>query len=235
MSAASFAAGGPLGRRGIVGLAVLSFVTGAVLMTVVQQRPSAAPAAPSTARSVSSVESETGPTSSKRGIPSGFARTSDGAVAAAVAYVRSGQALLDMDLLAAEEAVRDMSAEGSADRIAKQTVDQLRAAHEALAGGTGPIVFRQAAIAYRVEAFDSDRARVAVWNVGVLTRAGVASPQAGWATSTFDLVWERGDWRIWAESIVPGPAPVLNDSTAPATAEELVSSLDGFADLGAVE
>ena len=57
---------------------------------------------------------------------------------------------------------------------------------------------------------------------------GVAAPQAGWTTSTFDLVWERGDWKVWAESIAPGPAPALNGGVAPATSVELDAKLDGF-------
>jgi len=71
-----------------------------------------------------------------------------------------------------------------------------------------------------------------VWNVGVLARAGVAPPQAAWATSTLELVWERDDWHLDAETVVPGPAPILNDSTAPAAAATFTTALDGFTDLG---
>ena len=34
-----------------------------------------------------------------------------------------------------------------------------------------------------LDGFTKDRARVVVWNVGVLSRDGVAQPQASWATS----------------------------------------------------
>lgn len=120
----------------------------------------------------------------------------------------TGQALLDLDPLSVEEAVRSMAASASADRQVADTTTQLHRTRDALASGRGPIIFRQAVVAYRVDAFDAQRARVAVWNVGVLTRDGVAPPQAG-------------------------PAPVLNDSTAPATSAQLVQSLDGFVDFGA--
>jgi hypothetical protein len=139
-----------------------------------------------------------------------------------------------MDPLAAEKAVRHMAADATADTQVRRTQGSLRDARQALAAGAGPIVFRQAAVASRVEAWSPDRARVAVWNVGVLSREGVAPPQAAWAISTFDFVWDRGDWKVWAESVAPGPAPILDDSAAPATAQQLASTLDGFTDLGSL-
>lgn len=194
--------------------------------------PRRAVAAPGAGGDTAVAQAAAGPRDFVDGIPSGFARSEDGAVAAAASYVTTGQALLDLDPLAAEEALHRMAAADSADRFAGDTLEQLRAVREALAPGSGPIVYRQAVVAYRVEAYSADRARVAVWNVGVLTRAGVAPPQAAWAISTIDLVWERKDWRIWGETIEPGPAPILNDSTAPATAQEFLTELDGFASFG---
>jgi hypothetical protein len=147
--------------------------------------------------------------------------------------VVTGQKLLDMDPLAAEEAIREMAASGTADDQVEELLANLATARTALARGTGAIVYRQSVVAWRVEAYAPERARVAIWNVSVLSRDGVAPPQAGWATSTFDLVWERDDWRIWAESISPGPAPILDDSTAPATSAQLDAALRGFTDFGA--
>jgi hypothetical protein len=80
----------------------------------------------------------------------------------------------------------------------------------------------------RVDAFTPDRARVAVWHVGVLHRAEAVPPQAGWAISAFDLVWERDDWKVWSETVAPGPAPLLNHAAAPASDEQFASALAGF-------
>lgn len=173
-----------------------------------------------------------GPLTTRDGVPAGFADTRDGAVAAAAAYVCTGQVLLGMDPLSGGAAIRQMAAAASADSQVQSTLAQLSATRDQLASGTGPITFRQSAIAWRLTAWQSDRADVAVWSVSVLSRAGVAPPQAAWATSTFDLVWERGDWKVWSEAIVPGPAPILNDSTAPATADQLATALSGFTDFG---
>lgn len=173
-----------------------------------------------------------GPTIEEDGAPAGFARTEQGAVAAAAAFVTTGQALLDTDPLAAEEAVRRMAASATADAQVKDVLSRLAAVRETLAPGTGPIVYRQSPISWRVDGYTPDRARVAVWSVGILSREGIAPPQAGWTTSTFDLVWERGGWRIWAETLTPGPAPLLDGSATPATSSQLAAALRGFTDFG---
>jgi hypothetical protein len=170
--------------------------------------------------------------SERDAVPTGFANTEDGAVASAAAFVTSGQRLLDMDPLAAEKAVREMSAAASADAQVKEIVGKLASAREVLAPGTGPIVYRQSAIAWKLEGFTPSRTRVAIWSVSVLSRDGVAPPQAGWSISTLDLLWERGDWRVWSETISAGPAPTLDDSTEPATSAQLDAALMGFTDFG---
>ena len=215
--------------RAGVGVGVLSMVTGFAIAAQLsgQGVDSAADTAPPPA---AKAEQGPGPAGVVDGIPAGFARTREGAIAAGAAYVATGQPLLDLDPVAAERAVRRIAASGYADRFAAETMRQLRAAREALNRGRGPIIYRQAVVAHRVEAFEPGQARVAIWNVGVLTREGVAPPQAAWAISTLDLVWEDGDWRIWAETIVPGPAPILNDSAAPATTAQFTGALEGFVD-----
>jgi hypothetical protein len=219
----------------LVAIAVTAFLSGAITHAVlspvdpeqeVEERPADVPR-----RSTTAAPSE--PMDAPRledGVPARFARTEAGAVAAAAAFVCTGQVLLDMDPIGAERAVRRMAAAETADRQVSDILAKLHTARNALAGGTGPITFRQAAVAWKLESYAPERARVAIWNVGVLSRHDVAPPQAGWAISTFDLVWERGDWRIERETIVPGPAPILNDSAAPATTAQLVASLDGFTD-----
>lgn len=169
-----------------------------------------------------------GPTAIVAGVPAGFARTSDGAVAAAAAFVTTGQALLDVDPLSAETGIRQMASRAGADRQVSQALTDLAGVREALRSGTGPIVFRQGVIATMLVSFTDEAATVQVWSVGVLARRGIAPPQAGWRTSQLDLVWERGDWHLESERVQPGPAPVLDDSTVPATADQLVGSLDGF-------
>ena len=205
-----------------------SLVAGAAVRGVLTH-PATTRVDPSIASNAETGRSGPGPTTYRDGIPSGFAQSADGARAAAVGYVLTGQVLIDLPTTAVSEAVRAMSSAGSADVQVTTTQQQLDQLRSVLAPGTGSTQYLQAAIATRVDAFAPDRARVSVWNVGVLSRMGVAAPQAGWTTSVFDLVWERGDWKTWSETITPGPAPALNAGTAPATSGDLQASLDGFA------
>lgn len=181
-----------------------------------------------------SVTPSAGPTATVDGAPSGFARTEGGAVAAAASYVTTGQDLLDMDPLSAEQAIREMAAETTASQQVSTTLSDLRRVRDVLRSGTGPITYRQACLAVRVDRFEGDEARVSIWNVGILSREGVASPQAGWQTSVFDLIWERDDWRIRSEIVIPGPAPTIGASAVPATSAQLATQLDGFVPLANV-
>lgn len=238
MTAGHWSADAPRRRVPVAGLGLAAFVTGLAVAswigggdrghaTTREEPEGAAPAS-----AAGTAAATPGPAGRERGVPAGFARTREGAVAAAASFVTTGQALLDMDPLAAGEAVRQMAAAATADARAEELVSRLAALRRTLTPGTGPIVYRQSALAWRIEGFTPDRARVAIWSVGVLSRDGVAPPQAGWAVSRVDLVWERGDWRLWAETVTPGPTPIPDDSAPPATSAQLAAALDGFTDFG---
>ena len=216
-----------LGR--VAALIVLAFIAGLAVRGFISARPSTR-STNSTATTATPAASHAtpGPQTSADGIPSGFARTDDGARTAAIRYVLAGQRLLEMEPTRVADAVRSMAAAGSADAQVTEAGQQLGALRTTLASGTGATHYLQAALASRVDAFTTERARVSVWSVGVLSRTGIARPQAGWSISTFELVWERGDWRIWSEMITPGPAPALNASATAASAEQLDQALTGF-------
>ena len=169
-----------------------------------------------------------GPRSYSDGIPAGFARTEAGARTAAISYALTGQRLVELVPTRVPAAVASMAANGSADAQVAEAEEQLRHLRETLADGTGPTRYLQAVLASRVDAFTPERARVSLWSVGVLSRTGVAQPQAGWNISTFELVWERDDWKTWSETISPGPAPALNAAVAPASADQIDQALLGF-------
>lgn len=220
--------------RRIVTVAAVAFLVGIAFHAVAagdQSPTTTSEIDPQASPDVGAVTPVAGAAGTVDGAPSGFARTESGAVAAAASYVTTGQGLFDMDPLAAEKEIRRMAAESTADQQVNTTLADLRGVREVLRSGTGPITYRQACLAARVEQFDRDEARVSIWNVGVLSREGVASPQAGWQTSVFDLVWERNDWRIRTEIVTPGPAPAIDASAVPATSAQMAAQLDGFVPL----
>ena len=183
-------------------------------------------------QSARSVESDTSVTAGPRrftlGVPQGFARSRQGALAAASSYLCTGQTLLHLAPTQVKQAVDLMTAAGSSETQVAHTSKQLVELRATLADGAGPTQYLQAVLTTRIDAYTSTRAHVSMWNVGVLSRRNSAPPQAGWSITTYDLVWEHDDWKVWSEDSHAGPAPMLNGGAAPATADELAEQLDGF-------
>jgi hypothetical protein len=159
----------------------------------------------------------------------GFERSRTGAQEAAVAYTTTlAQRLLYLDPPQAEAAVRAVAAAAASDALASKTASDLASVRDPLARGTGTTWWVVQPLAVKVEAYARDRARISVWLVRVLSRTGVVVPQSSWITESVDLVWERGDWRLWSSTTKPGPSPVLDGSDMPASSVALDTDLTGF-------
>ena len=157
---------------------------------------------------------------------------SDAAVEAAVAFVSSGQQMLDTPATELGPLVESMWSNESADSALEATLDQLAALRERLGAGSGPTRFRQAVLAVRVDSASAARVVVSVWWVGVLSRAESVTPQAQWSTSTVTMVTENGEWKVDAETTDPGPLPDHSSDGEPITHAELERRLTGFVDWG---
>ena len=207
-------------RVAVAGAAALVFLAGMAARGALGDRSeseSQADAAPASA------------TETNDSTPAGFARSRDGAREAAIAYTATlSQRLLYLEPEAAEAAVRAVAADASVDTITRDVLAALETVREPLAAGTGATWWVVEPLAAKVEAHTTDRARVSVWMVRVLSRPGVVVPQSSWVTETVELVWERGDWRLWSDESSPGPTPVLDGSDVPASAAELDTELTGF-------
>lgn len=173
-----------------------------------------------------------GPIRSTEGMPTGYSRSREGAVAAAVAYTTTAsERLLYLDPERAERALRAIAADASGDALVADALAELARAREPLASGRGTTWWVVRPLAVKVGAYSHERARVAVWVVRVLSRQGVVVPQSSWSTETVELVWEQGDWKLWSSDAAPGPTPVLDGSDMPASAAALDAALQGFVSL----
>jgi hypothetical protein len=161
------------------------------------------------------------------GVPVGFAHTRDGALAASVAYVQLGSVLLSTDTDSAADVLRRVSSHSAGSTFVDSELASFTQLRAALARGTGPARLRVGVIATRIDAYASDRARVSLWRVAVLSRNGMTNPGEQWATVTYDLAWEDRDWKIWSETVVAGPSPSPTGDQL-ATPQELDTSLAGF-------
>jgi hypothetical protein len=228
----------------VVGRATM---TGAEGGTVAPQTTAAAPAADAgTAPAVTSdaatpeagaaATSRVGPRRFEHGVGVGYARSRDGAVAAAANYstVLSSTLILDdarrraaIDTLAAPEARRRLQ------RAFDQAVASIRAGlgMTGPAGDTTQVLLRATPVGWRVEEYGGGTAKVAIWVTSVggsLGGARGAVPvREAWGTTTVHLRWVEGDWKQLASSTRDGPVPIA-DVAPPSAAAELIDQADNF-------
>lgn len=117
-----------------------------------------------------------------------------------------------------------------------RAVGQLADARASLSSDASQIVWLVSPLGSRVEAHSPERARISVWVVRVVSsgtsEAGGVRPVAAWSTLTVDLTWRDNKWWVWSVSSLPGPAPSLSNTVAPASATEFTARLAGFELIG---
>ncbi|MBM4830001.1 MULTISPECIES: hypothetical protein [Actinomycetes] len=91
-------------------------------------------------------------------------------------------------------------------------------------------VSRTIPVGTKVEQYDDNSARVAVWYMGLIGMSGEKSTDpvtTTWKTWTFELQWVDGDWKISADAQKDGPAPVPGDDRA-ASSEEISKAVEEY-------
>lgn len=169
-----------------------------------------------------------GPSGERGGMPAGFSRDEAGARAAAMAYASASQRWLYLDDAGVEAAITAIATPVAAPRLAREVVAEVRVARESLAQTPGRVWWIVRPLAVDLDSVTSDRARVAVWTVTVLSASDVALPQSDWTTVTLDLVWQDGDWRVDEIADASGPTPMLGPRDQPWQPEPFDDALAGF-------
>lgn len=164
-------------------------------------------------------------------VPAGYARTRDGAVAAATNYsaVLAGKLILEpARYRTAEAVIAAPSARTSVTAEGEQAIGAVDASTRAVteAGRGVRVVVRYTPLAYRLTAYDAGRAAVSIWGLWLVGEQGLLSPTETWATRTVVLEWIGGDWKLASSSTSPGPAPQPGQQAAPSA--ELPPQLTDF-------
>jgi hypothetical protein len=187
-----------------------------------------------------------GPTAERAGLEVGFSHDEPGAVAATVAFATAAQRWLYFSDGEIRDAVAEIATPVAAPRMADDVAQDVSMAREQLDASPGRVWWLVRPLAWRVDSFATDQARVAVWVVTILSATEVAAPQADYTTITLDLAWvdgdgnhdgaddrrsdyERdGDWRVDAVRDTPGPTPMTGPHDQPWDALPFDEALDGF-------
>lgn len=223
----------------LVGVALVALVAGAALRGTTDPGPSpsrsAAVPGPSSDANPdgSSGVTDAGPRERVDGVGTGFSHDEAGAVAAAEAYASAPQAWLYLSDEDVERSAAAVTVPTARDAVVDRLVEEAGLLREELRTASGTVWFVVAPLATRVESYSSGRAVVRVWLVRVLSADGVAVPQSGWQTVTFELAWHEGDWRIADVAEAEGPTPQLEAGLRPWSAGYLDEELAGFSRVGA--
>jgi hypothetical protein len=150
--------------------------------------------------------------------PERFARTESGAAAAATSYLATIASLIDAPPAQRQAALTRIAAPGSP-TVVSDALQALETLDVSVADArsvlpTARVLIRDVPLAYQVEGFMPDRARVGVWSVGIVLVEGRTHATEVWSTSTVELVWVGGDWRVSSWSRAPGPTPAATPASA---------------------
>jgi hypothetical protein len=174
-----------------------------------------------------------GPDRTEGGVPLGFRRSQEGAVAAASAFSR----VVDAAVFATPAERRKALAAMTTDEARQDVIDATEQIARIVAKGYGlprsgrKVVARGALLGYRVVTYTGDAAQVELWAVGIAGRAGGPNPKGGWGTSTVDLRWVRDDWRL-AGVIKAKDGPTPEATGRPTPAAQFVTEASSFTEVG---
>jgi hypothetical protein len=157
--------------------------------------------APAPTQKTSASGAVRGPGDISRGVPLGYTRSKEGAVAAAVNFadVLNSQRLVDRDTYL--NAVRAITAPESVDSQVKKAsdyLDSLEGSKHLLAKAQlgFAVAIRYLPAGYQLVSFDNDKATVKVWGSTVLGLEQELLPVEAWGTTTLQLRWAGNDWRL---------------------------------------
>lgn len=90
-----------------------------------------------------------------------------------------------------------------------------------LASTGAPAAFEGWPLGYRVTRFSAERATVSVWHLDLAASSTLRLMTTDYATTTYEVRWVRGAWRIEGANMLPGPTPPPPNAPA--------SAIDRFA------
>lgn len=208
-------------RRLIVGLAVLATVVLAVSLFRRGSSPTVPP------EGVSRPAQDVLPGMGDQFVIESHPQTEHGAVAAAGNYLRLLTALGAMPDL--RDTVLDRIVLSEADQLRKHAAagfalldSELAAARQTRSDVSWWL--RQIPVSFSVDEFTADRARVRVWSLGLAALPGWVESTETWQTTSFDLVWRDGLWRIAGWEVSPGPVP-LSTARQPTPTDQLLAGV----------
>jgi hypothetical protein len=154
------------------------------------------------------------------GVGTGWAHTQDGAVAAATNYTVALGGTMVFDPAARDKAIAALAAPQAKAAMQRTWRDAAELTRKGLnlpagAAAAGQAVVVTTPLRYRVEHYDSGKARIAIWTSGLAGSPTVAVTQ-GYGVTVVDLAWVKNDWKQVKVSSRTAPTPLAPADEVPA-------------------
>jgi len=171
-----------------------------------------------------------GPTDTVEGVPVGYERSREGAVAAVVNY---GAALGGPEFITNRARRQAMLRVAATEEVAQEYEKGAAGLAEladtplyrAIRRGESAI-YQGVPLGYRVERYNEDEAEVFTWSASVLG-AGQEKPQVLFSQRRTTLRWD-GDWKLAGGSEQDGPTPALAEGASASSGAEFSTRLRGL-------
>ena len=170
-----------------------------------------------------------GPTRTVDGIPVGYERSREGAVAAALNYdqVLSEPAFV-IDRRRREQILAAVATDEFAGRFEQGAFEKL--ARSPLYRGVSAgerTVWTGAPLGYRIERYTDEEAVVFTWGVAVVGSSG-AEPEALFSSGEARVRWHAGDWKLAGGTDAAGPVPALPEDARTSSGSEFSRRLNAL-------
>jgi hypothetical protein len=197
--------------------------------------PTTAATAPQAQAGEAAATSRVGPRAVVKGVPVGYQRSQRGAVAAAANYASVLSSAMILDQAKRRAAIQAISApealagqQRAFDRAVALLSKGLGVGQAGAKDGT--VLLRAVPVGWRLEAYTADRAKVAIWVTSVI--GALSGPQGvpvreAWGTTTVELRWVGGDWKLLKTTTTDGPVPIA-DTATPTAASQLIPEARAF-------
>lgn len=169
----------------------------------------------------------TGPTDVVHGVPVGYARTPEGAVAAAANYTAVLGAKHNIDPAYGRDAYPVFALPDVVADLLRRSEDFGDTVRDAAALAADPaLVLRAAPLGYRLDHYSHDQATVTVWAVAMGVGTQELPLATAWATEQLTLRWIDQDWKV--ADLVGGEGPEPPGVAVTATPVDLAAQINGF-------
>jgi hypothetical protein len=180
--------------------------------------------------------SRVGPRQVVKGVPVGYQHSEQGAVAAAANYARVLSSAMILDQAKRRAAIQTISAPEALARQQRAFDQAVALLTKGLGVGQagakdGTVLLRAVPVGWRLAAYTGDRAKIAIWVTSVIGALG-GPPQGvpvreAWGTTTVELRWVDGDWKLLNTTTTDGPVPIA-DTATPTAASQLIPEARDF-------